>query len=123
MQSLAALTFALVLLQAPAASLCEGRARPFAPSRDLYCIELIAAPRLAGVSGRVELLMRPGPFTVDVTAAGVLRFAPVITLAGLPAPASLGPYSTYVAWIATPVMDRVHRLAEVRNGRAQLPAI
>jgi FtsP/CotA-like multicopper oxidase with cupredoxin domain len=123
MQNLAALTFALSIAQTPAASLCDGPVRPFAPSRDLYCIELIAAPRLAGVSGRVELLMRPGPFTVDVTASGVLRFAPVITLAGLPAPRSLGPYSTYVAWIATPVMDRVHPLGEVRNGRTRLPPI
>jgi suppressor of ftsI len=67
--------------------------------------------------------MRAGPFTVDVTSSGVLRFSPVITLEGLPAPASLGPYSTYVAWVATPVMDQVRRLGEVRNGRAQLPTI
>src|SRR5687768_11828383 len=120
---IAAIPLALSIAQTPAASLCDGPVRPFAPSRDLYCIELIAAPRLAGVSGRVELLMRPGPFTVDVNVAGVLRFSPVITLAGLPAPGSLGSYSTYVAWVATPVMDRVHRLGEVRNGRAQLPAI
>jgi suppressor of ftsI len=119
----AVLPLALAFAQTPVASLCDGPARPHAPSRDLYCIELIAAPRIVGVSGRVELLMRPGPFTVDVTASGVLRFSPVITLEGLPAPASLGPYSTYVAWIATPVMDPVRRLGEVGNGRAQLPAI
>jgi len=123
MQTLTALAFALAIAQTPVASLCDGPARPLAPSRDLYCIELIAAPRIVGASGRVELLMRPGPFTVDVTASGVLRFSPVITLEGLPAPASLGPYSTYIAWVATPLMDPVHRLGEVRNGRAQLPAI
>ena len=67
--------------------------------------------------------MRPGPFTVDVTASGVLRFSPVITLEGLPAPAALGPYSTYVVWLATPVMDPITRLGEVRNGRVQLPPI
>src|SRR5215203_1505955 len=120
---LAALPFALATAQTPVTSLCDGPTRSLSPSRDLYCIELIAAPRIIGASGRVELRMRPGPFTVDVTASGVLRFAPVLTLEGLPAPASLGPYSTYVAWIATPVMDPVRRLGEVRNGRAQLPAI
>ncbi len=120
---IAALLFALAIVRPPAPSACEGPARPLGPSRDLYCIELIAAPRIEGVSGRVELLMRPGPFTVDVTPSGVLRFSPVITLEGLPAPASLGPYSTYVAWVATPVMDQVRRLGEVRNGRAQLPTI
>src|SRR5215211_6550592 len=120
---IAALSFALAVAQPPVASLCDGPARPLSPSRDLYCIELVAAPRIVGVSGRVELLMRQGPFTVDVTPSGVLRFSPVITLEGLPAPATLGPYSTYIAWVATPVMDPVRRLGEVRNGRAQLPAI
>jgi suppressor of ftsI len=120
---IAALPLALATAQAPVASLCGGPARPLAPSRDLYCIELIPAPRIVGASGRVELLMRPGPFTVDVTASGVLRFSPVIMLEGLPAPASLGPYSTYVAWVATPVMDPVLRLGEVRNGRQKLPEI
>lgn len=120
---LATLPFALAVAQAPVTSLCEGPARPLGTSRDLYCIELIAAPRINGVSGRVELLVRPGPFTVDVTASGVLRFSPVIALEGLPAPASLGPYSTYVAWVATPVMDPMRSLGEVRNGRFPLPAI
>ena len=120
---LATLPFALVTAQAPVRSLCDGPGRPLAPSRDLYCIELIAAPRIVGASGRVELLMRPGPFTVDVTASGAFRISPVITLEGLPAPASLGPYSTYVAWVASPVMDPVTRLGEVRNGSGQLPAI
>src|SRR3989454_8312863 len=117
------LSVALATSRQPLPSLCEGPVSPLAPSRDLYCIELIPAPRMAGASGRVALLMRPGPFTVDVTASGVLRFSPVIDLAGLPVPASLGPYSTYVAWVATPVMDPVLRLGEVRNGRTQLPAI
>src|SRR5216117_1441150 len=118
-----ALPFVFATAQPQVASLCDGPSRPLAASRDLYCIELIAAPRIVGASGRVELLMRPGPFTVDVTASGVLRFSPVITLEGLPSPASLGPYSTYVAWVATPVMDPVLRLGEVHNGRAQLPEI
>ncbi|HYU54154.1 MAG TPA: hypothetical protein VEK37_14480, partial [Gemmatimonadaceae bacterium] len=120
---LVALPFVFATAQPQIASICNGPPRPLAPSRDLYCIELIAAPRIVGASGRVELVMRPGPFTVDVTASGGLRFSPVITLEGLPAPASLGPYSTYVAWVATPVMDPVLRLGEVRNGRAQLPDI
>ena len=124
MQTLAAtIPFALVMAQGPGASVCDGPVRPLVASRDLYCIELIAAPRIVGVSGRVELLMQIGPFTIDVTASGVMRFSPMITLEGLPAAASLGAYSTYVAWVATPVMDPVLKLGEVRNGRAQLPPI
>lgn len=52
-----------------------------------------------------------------------MRFHPVIDLAGLPAPSALGAYAVYVAWAATPLMDRMIRLGEVRNGRTELPAI
>ncbi|HKC40723.1 MAG TPA: hypothetical protein VKC15_14360, partial [Gemmatimonadales bacterium] len=61
-----------------AAGICEGQgaggqrpcdpATPLGPSHDLYCIELVAAPGVRGVSGRVELSSPPGPFTVAVTA-------------------------------------------------------
>jgi suppressor of ftsI len=120
---LAALILAITVSRPRPDSPCDDSASALAPSRDLYCLELIPAAGLGGASGRVALLMRPGPFTVDVTASGVLRFSPVIDLAGLPAASALGPYFTYVAWVATPVMDPVIRLGEVRNGRAPLPAI
>jgi FtsP/CotA-like multicopper oxidase with cupredoxin domain len=114
---------ALLLLISATGDLCDGPVKPLAPSRDLYCIELIPAAGIGGASGRVELGRRPGPFTIDVTASGHLRYTPVLTLAGLPDPATLGPYSTYVAWVATPVMHPVNRLGVVTNGRSALPAI
>src|SRR4051812_25814330 len=93
------LAVALVLDPAPATA----RPRPcdasdsLGPSRDLYCIELVPAPNLVGVSGRVELGHIPGPFTITVGPAGEPRYRPIISVAGLPSPASLGPYRTYVA--------------------------
>jgi len=102
---------------------CDGAAPPLSPSRDLYCIELIPAPGMSFASGRVALGRRPGPFTIDVTVTGALRYTPQLTLAGLPQPAALGPYTNYVAWVATPVMHPVTRLGAVGNGRATLPAI
>ena len=93
------------------------------PSRDLYCMELIPAPGITGVSGRVELEASPGPFTVDVTADGRLRYHPVLTAAGLPAPESLGEYHAYVAWAAEPTMRMVVRLGAVGNGVTPLPTI
>jgi suppressor of ftsI len=92
-------------------------------SRDLYCIELVAAPDIAGASGRVELGHLPGPFTVAVGPAGEPRYRPVISVAGLPSPESLGPYRTYIAWVASPTMYPVTRLGEIRNGRAALGSI
>ena len=44
---------------------------------------------------------------------------PIVTLAGLPAPASLT-VSTYVAWVSPPLMYPVQKLGVVTNGRTQL---
>ena len=104
-------------------SFCDGPEPPLAPSRDLYCIELVPAVGIRTGSGRVELGRAPGPFTVDATADGQLRYTPSLTLSGLPTPSSLGRYSVYVAWVATPTMDRVSRLGVVANGRTILPAV
>ena len=91
-------------------------ANPLGPSHDLYCIELVAAPGVAGAAGRVELASPPGPFTIDVTADGRARFTPIVYLAGLPA-------GTYVAWAVTPQMDAVVNLGVVKNGRTILRPI
>ena len=105
------------------ASLCDGVEARLSPSRDLYCIELVPAVGIRSGAGRVELGRTPGPFTVDVTADGHLRYTPAITLTGLASPASLGAYVAYVAWATSPTMDFVQRLGVVGNGRNVLPAI
>ena len=105
-------------------SLCDpAPAGTLVASRDLYCLSLVPTPDIQGVSGRVELGRSPGPFTIAVTSDGRIRYAPTIHIAGLPAPSSLGPYASYVAWLATPVMYPVVRLGAVRNGATRLPEI
>ncbi|HEY7611633.1 MAG TPA: multicopper oxidase domain-containing protein, partial [Gemmatimonadales bacterium] len=93
---------------------------PLGPSRDLYCIELIAAPGVEGTGGTVELGHVPGPFTVAVTAEGLPRHRLVLDVSGLPRPSSIGNFTTYVAWAAPPAMHPVRRLAEIANGRTVL---
>jgi suppressor of ftsI len=93
---------------------------PLGPSRDLYCMELVPAPGITGVSGRVELGHIPGPFTVAVGADGRLRYQLSVSVDGLPSPASLGDYHTYVAWVASPMMDSVVNFGALRNGRTKL---
>ena len=102
---------------------CDDGPTPLSPSRDLYCIELIPAPGIRGASGRVELGRIPGPFTIAVSADGRLLHQPVVWLDGLPPASSLGRFTKYVAWLATPVMHPVVKLGEVRNGRNVLPTI
>jgi len=104
-------------------SFCEGPEAAGTPSRDLYCIELVPAVGIRAGTGRVELGRTASPFTVDVTADGRLRYTPTFTLTGLGQPSSLGPYSTYVAWVASPAMETIERLGVVSNGRTVLPAI
>ena len=90
------------------------------PSRDLFCIELIAAPGIRGAAGTVELGHVPGPFTVAVTAEGLPRHRLTVDLSGLPDARSLGPYTTFLAWAAPPAMHSVRRLGEVADGRTVL---
>jgi len=116
--ALLALTAGISQAQSGAVRPCDP-ATPLGPSHDLYCIELVPAPGVAGVSGRVELAIPPGPFTVAVTADGHSRSIPVAFLTGLPATRG----GTYVAWATTPQMDSLIRLGEVKNGRVTLRPI
>src|SRR5438046_3307478 len=90
---------------------------PLGPSHDLYCIELVPAPGMGSVSGRVELAAPAGPFTVAVTAEGRSRVIPIASLQGLP------PAGTFIAWAAPPRMDTVIKLGQVRNGSTTLRAV
>ena len=90
---------------------------PLGPSHDLYCIELVPAPGMTGVSGRVELAGPAGPFTVAVTAEGRSRVIPIASLQGLP------PAGTFIAWATPPQMDTVVKLGQVRNGSTTLRAV
>jgi suppressor of ftsI len=73
-----------------------------------------------GVPGRA-LLPRPararnGGLPVDE--AGVHEYDIEVRVAGLPEPASLGPYTRYVAWATTPLLRPMIRLGDVSEIRA-----
>ncbi|MGH7418671.1 MAG: hypothetical protein ACREKB_12945, partial [Candidatus Rokuibacteriota bacterium] len=91
-----------------------------APDRSLYCIDLVPVPELPGASGAVDLGRARSPFATAVTRDGVLIYDLTVTLAGLPAPAALGPYAAYVAWVTTPDLEPMVRLGVVTNGRTAL---
>lgn len=88
-------------------------------SRDLFCVELTPPPRFRGASGSVELQRIPGPFAVNTTPDGRLRYSAVVYTQGLPDVDSLGSYDGYGAWIAGPLMAPMRRLGPIEAGSAQ----
>ncbi|HUG40816.1 MAG TPA: multicopper oxidase family protein [Longimicrobiales bacterium] len=101
----------------------ESDGRDGRPSADLYCIVLVPTPDLRGVEAEVALRRAPSPFSLSVTAQGTPRYTPVVRIAGLPAPATLGEYRAYVAWVASPTLSTVERLGVVGNGETTLPVV
>jgi FtsP/CotA-like multicopper oxidase with cupredoxin domain len=117
------LAFSLVAGVAAAQQRPCDPATPLGPSRDLYCMELVPAPGMSGAAGQVELAHLPGAFTVAVAPDGRPRYRLILSASGLPAPASLGAFRTYVAWIAPPAMHPIRRLGEVTAGRTDLGVV
>ena len=108
------------LFEAEVARTSQSGGRPDRPASDLYCIDLLSTQRGGDATGVVELSRPWSPFGVTVTAEGRHRHALTAWIAGLPDPATLGPYTTYVAWATPLVLDPVLRLGEVGNGLNEL---
>ena len=86
----------------------------------VYAIELVPTPDLRQVEGTVQLDWARTPFGVAVSAQGHHRYELSLTLQHLPPPETLGDFESYVAWVATPLLDSVVKLGEVRNGEQSI---
>ena len=113
-------TVVLLLALAPHASAQRLTTSDCPAAATLHCTELVAPPEMAGAHGTLELEPVTGPFGVAVTGAGAPRYRLVAQVTGLPAPARLGRYTTYVAWAYSVTMDSAINLGVVRNGRTSL---
>ena len=83
----------------------------------LYRIELLATERVVGATGVAWLRPPRSAFGVSVSEDGSFVYDVEVTTSGLPAPATLGPYRVYVAWVATPNLDQVKRLDAIAAGK------
>jgi hypothetical protein len=83
-----------------------------------YDIPLFGTPKAPSATGSARLVYAASPFGVAVTADGRAQYDIQITAADLPAPSSLGSFTAYVAWAATPDLSTWVRLGTVRNGRS-----
>lgn len=81
-----------------------------------YDIALFATPKAPSARGTARLVYAASPFGVAVTVDGRAQYDIQVTAAELPAPGSLGAYSAYVAWAATPDLATWVRLGTIRNG-------
>ncbi|MFV1988439.1 MAG: multicopper oxidase family protein, partial [Gemmatimonadota bacterium] len=97
----------------------DATTRPGA-ARDLFCIELFPTPLAGDAAGVIELGRVAGPFGVAVAPSGHVVNDLTAWLQGLPAPESLGDYTTYVAWATPLALDPVVKLAVVGNGENRL---
>ena len=67
-------------------------------------------------SGWVELRPAASPFGLAATRDGRTIYDIDITVADLPAPSSLGSYTVYEAWLATPKLDLIRDLGPISVG-------
>ena len=81
-----------------------------------FDIELLNTPKAPDAKGSARLVYAESPFGVAVTADGRASYDVQITSSGLPDPASLGAYTSYVAWATTTDLARWEKLGTVRNG-------
>ena len=81
-----------------------------------YDITLLSTPSAPAAEGTARLVSAPSPFGIAVSADGHARYDIVLHITGLPAPASLGAFRSYVAWAATPDLKEWTRLGVVANG-------
>jgi hypothetical protein len=82
-----------------------------------FDLPILSAPAAPHATARARLVFASSPFGVAVTSDGHSRYDIQMTITGLPLPSTLGHYSEYVAWAATPDLTQWVRLGTVTNGR------
>ena len=83
-----------------------------------FDIALFNTPKTPTAKGHARLVFASSPFGVAVTADGRASYDVQIQTSGLPDPATLGAYTTYVAWAVTTDLAEWHRLGPVANGES-----
>ena len=97
------------------AVLAVGLTGPTGPTGP-FDIPLFATQKVPTARGMARLVYAASPFGVAVTADGRARYDVQVTAAGLPAPSTLGDFTSYVAWEVTPDLTKWVRLGRITNG-------
>ncbi len=82
-------------------------------SRNLYSFDMRPTSRAPGARGRGNIDLAWSPFGLSVTADGYLVYDMVLQFEGLLPANRFGPDIGYVAWIASPRLDRIEKLGVI----------
>ena len=80
---------------------------------EMLLMNTTAAPTAKGTA---RLVFAPSPFGISLTRDGRTSYDVIVTVEGLPEPATLGAFTHYVAWAVTTDLKSWHMLGTVRNG-------
>jgi hypothetical protein len=93
------------------------------PTIGPYDIPLYGTPAAPAANGHGRLIYAESPFGVALTQDGHVRYDIQVTAAALPAPASLGKFTTFVAWAVTPDLTAWSKLGTVSNGNTTVGTV
>jgi hypothetical protein len=80
-------------------------------------VDLQPTGAIAQASGAIELKPVTSPFGVSVTTDGRYQYEAVATVKNLPEASTMGPYTTWVLWVATPSLDKMRNLGAIKSGQ------
>ena len=86
------------------------------PTIGPFDIPLYGSPATPAANGHGRLVYADSPFGVALTRDGHALYDIQVTAAELPAPSSLGKFTTYVAWAVTSDLSGWSKLGTVSNG-------
>lgn len=94
--------------------------RPVSSGQCLLATEMVdlqTTGKIALAGGTIALKPIMSVFGLAVTGEGRPIFDAHTSVKNLPDPATLGPYNTYVLWVASPSLDQVRNLGPITNDK------
>ena len=80
-------------------------------------VDLQPTGSVAQAGGSIELKPVMSPFGVSVTVDGRYQYEASATVKNLPAANSMGNFTTWILWVATPSLDKVRNLGSITPGK------
>ena len=93
------------------------------PPHSPFTLLVFNTPKAPQAKATAQLVYAQSPYGISITPDGHAVYDIKLTVSGLPEPATLGKYTTYVAWAATPDLSQWKRLGTVKNGTTTVGSV